>query len=172
MYKGRATATAFVFFFVTFSFVAGDGCLERPLATLWRNYTQSSRPDVSMQLTIAGGGLRATTKDHGLTEYWANRLTCCAAPQAFPRIFCWVYRHEGRRLRHELRCHAVLCPSTAMAKEMETNLKNALSLALHEFKRDKVCRQNARLSLVNSVYDNPTMPRRKLLLSVGCTNYR
>lgn len=47
-----------------------------------------------------------------------------------------------------------------------------ISRALQEFKRDKISRQNARLSLVNSVYDNPSMPRRKILLSVGANNYR
>lgn len=146
--------------------------MEKPLATLWRNYTQSSRPDVCMQLKVTGGGLKATTKDHGLTEYWANRLTTCAAPAQFPRLFCWVYRHEGRRLRHELRCHAVLCQSSAVAKQIENHLKNSLALALAEFKRDKISRQNARLSLVNSVYENPTMPRRKILLSIGSNNYR
>lgn len=125
-----------------------------------------------MQLTVSGGGLKATTKDHGLTEYWAHRLTTCAAPEQFPRLFCWVYRHEGRRLRHELRCHAVLCSSTAIAKQIETELKQSLALALLEFKRDKISRQNARLSLANSVYDNPTIPRRKILLSTGAQNYK
>lgn len=146
--------------------------MEKPLATLWRNYTQSSRPDVKMQLTVSSGGLKATTKDHGLTEYWAHRLTTCAAPSQFPRLFCWVYRHEGRRLRHELRCHAVLCATAATAKQIETQLKHALKLALQEFKRDKLSKQNARLSLVNSVYENPTIPRRKIMLSTGCHNYR
>lgn len=47
-----------------------------------------------------------------------------------------------------------------------------LSQALKEFKRDKMNRQNARLSLVNSLYENPSMPRRKILLSVGANNYR
>ncbi|XP_060518802.1 uncharacterized protein LOC132697371 [Cylas formicarius] len=150
----------------------GEGCVEKPLATLWRNYTQSSRPDVRMQLTVSGGGLKATTKDHGLTEYWANRLTTCAAPAQFPRIFCWVYRHEGRRLRHELRCHAVLCPSGDVALQIEKELRESLALALAEFKKDKISRQNARLSLVNSVYENPTIPRRKILLSTGSQNYR
>lgn len=150
----------------------GDGCVEKPLATLWRNYIQSSRPDVRMQLCVSGGGLKATTKDHGLTEYWAHRLTCCAAPPHFPRLFCWVYRHEGRRLRHELRCHAVLCSSSAIARELEQQLKHSLALALAEFKKDKISRQNARLSLVNSVYENPTIPRRKILLSTGSHNYR
>lgn len=125
-----------------------------------------------MQLTVSGGGLKATTKDHGLTEYWANRLTACAAPSQFPRLFCWVYRHEGKRLRHELRCHAVLCSSSTVAKQLEEELKQSLSLALLEFKREKLCRQNARLSLVNSVYENPSIPRRKILLSTGSHNYR
>lgn len=125
-----------------------------------------------MQLIVCSGGLKATTKDHGLTEYWAHRLTTCAAPPQFPRLFCWVYRHEGRRLRHELRCHAVLCPTAAIAKQIETELKHALALALAEFKRDKISRQNARLSLVNSVYEYPTIPRRKILLSTGSHNYR
>ncbi|XP_056644404.1 uncharacterized protein LOC130450190 [Diorhabda sublineata] len=150
----------------------GEGCFEKPLTTLWRNYTQSSRPDVRMNLTVSGGGLKATTKDHGLTEYWANRLTACGAPVQFPRLFCWVYRHEGKRLRHELRCHAVLCSSSAVAKQIEEELKESLALALLEFKREKLCRQNARLSLVNSVYENPTIPRRKILLSTGSHNYR
>lgn len=150
----------------------GEGCVEKPLATLWRNYTQSSRPDVRMQLTVSAGGLKATTKDHGLTEYWAHRLTTCAAPDQFPRLFCWVYRHEGRRLRHELRCHAVLCSTATLARQIEMELKQSLTLALLEFKRDKVSRQNARLSLVNSLYENPTIPRRKILLSTGSHNYK
>lgn len=156
----------------TVIFILGEGCVEKPLATLWRNYTQSSRPDVTMQLTVSSGGLKATTKDHGLTEYWAHRLTTCAAPAQFPRLFCWVYRHEGRRLRHELRCHAVLCSTSTVARQIETHLKHSLALALAEFKRDKISRQNARLSLVNSVYENPTMPRRKIMLSTGAHNYK
>lgn len=146
--------------------------MEKPLATLWRNYTHSSRPDVRMQLTVSGGGLKATTREHGLTEYWANRLTFCAAPPNFPRIFCWVYRHEGRKLRHELRCHAVLCTSTTVASLLEKQLKESLALALAEFRKDKISRQNARLSLVNCIYENPSIPRRKILLSTGASNYR
>lgn len=43
---------------------------------------------------------------------------------------------------------------------------------MRDFKRDKISRQNARLSLANAVYENPTMPRRKILLSTGANNYR
>ncbi|KAK9752058.1 Phosphotyrosine interaction domain (PTB/PID) [Popillia japonica] len=153
----------------------GEGCVEKPLATLWRNYTQSSRPDVRMQLTVSGGGLKATTKDHGLTEYWANRLTFCAAPPHFPRLFCWVYRltfcaappHFPR-----LFCWPNSNGIRSAGRQIENKLKNSLALALAEFKRDKISRQNARLSLVNSVYENPTIPRRKILLSTGGQNYR
>lgn len=47
-----------------------------------------------------------------------------------------------------------------------------LECALREFKREKILKQNARLSLANAVYDNPSLPRRKILLSVGSNNYR
>ena len=36
--------------------------------------------------------LKAVTKEHGLTEYWANRITFCAAHPSYPRVFCWIYR--------------------------------------------------------------------------------
>lgn len=47
-----------------------------------------------------------------------------------------------------------------------------LKQALVEFKKDRISKQNARLSLANSVYENPSMPRRKIMLSVGAMNYR
>ncbi|XP_015595191.1 uncharacterized protein LOC107267706 [Cephus cinctus] len=150
----------------------GDGCVEKPVSTLWRNYVSSSRPDVTMRLTITNGGLTATTKDHGLTEYWAHRVTYCTAPASHPRLFVWVYRHEGRRLRPELRCHAALCFKESTARRLASILNTRLQQALLEFRRDKVSRQNARLSLANAVYENPSLPRRKILLSTGGQNYR
>ncbi|KAG8230070.1 hypothetical protein J437_LFUL009654 [Ladona fulva] len=126
--------------------------MEKPLATLWKNYCSSSKPDVGMKVTVTPSGLKAVTREHGLTEYWSHRVTYCAAPPSHPRLFCWVYRHEGRRLRQELRCHA----------------------ALSEFRRDKLVRQKARLSLANGVHDDPGLliPRRRLLLATGARNYR
>ncbi|KYM90986.1 Protein FAM43A [Atta colombica] len=150
----------------------GEGCVEKPVSTLWRNYVSSNRPDVSMRLTVTNGGLTATTKDHGLTEYWAHRVTYCTAPATHPRLFVWVYRHEGRRLRPELRCHAALCSKESTARRLASILNTRLQQALMEFRRDKVSRQNARLSLANALYDNPSLPRRKLLLSTGGQNYR
>ncbi|XP_014230038.1 uncharacterized protein LOC106654613 [Trichogramma pretiosum] len=150
----------------------GEGCVEKPVSTLWRNYVGSNRPDVLMRLTVTNGGLTATTKDHGLTEYWAHRVTYCTAPASHPRLFVWVYRHEGRRLRPELRCHAAICSKESTARRLAQILNARLHQALLEFRRDKVSRQNARLSLANAVYENPSLPRRKLLLSTGGSNYR
>jgi hypothetical protein len=44
--------------------------------------------------------------------------------------------------------------------------------ALIDFKKEKISRQNARLSLANSAYENPSMPYRKILLQTGSANYR
>lgn len=150
----------------------GEGCVDKPLATLWKNYCQNSKPDVCMKVTVCNSGLKAITKEHGLTEYWAHRVTYSAAHAHYPRVFCWVYRHEGKKLRQELRCHAVLCAKDDVARRMAAQLQLKLALALQEFRREKICRQNARLSLANSVYDNPSLPRRKILLSTGSVNYR
>ncbi|XP_073983408.1 uncharacterized protein isoform X3 [Rhodnius prolixus] len=150
----------------------GEGCVEKPLSTLWKNYQGSCKPDVQMKVTVTQSGLKAVTKEHGLTEYWSHRITYCAAPTNYPKVFCWVYRHEGRKLKQELRCHAVLCSKESTARRMASDLSFRLAQALIEFKRDKLNKQNARLSLANSVYDNPTMPRRKILLSTGSQNYR
>ena len=73
-------------------FVPGEGCVDKPLSTLWRNHVSSDKTDIVMKVTIVGSGLKAVTKEHGLTEYWANRITYCAAHPAYPRVFCWIYR--------------------------------------------------------------------------------
>ena len=163
------SAKFFSFFFALFT---GDSCTEKPLNTLWKNYTSNSKPDVQMKLIVTQSGLKAITKEHGLTEYWSHRITYCCAPADLPKIFCWVYRHEGRKLKQELRCHAVLCAKESVARQIANQLQARLTQALIEFKRDKISRQNARLSLANSVYDNPSLPRRKILLSTGSNNYR
>lgn len=125
-----------------------------------------------MKLSVTNSGLKGFTKEHGLTEYWSHRITYCASPPHYPKLFCWVYRHEGKKLKHELRCHAVLCTKETISKKITEELQVKLKQALVEFKKDRISKQNARLSLANSVYENPSMPRRKILLSVGSQNYR
>ncbi len=75
-------------------------------------------------------------------------------------------------MKQELRCHAVLCPSENKARAMAQRLQERLRQALVDFRREKISRQNARLSLANSVYENPSMPYRKILLHTGSSNYR
>lgn len=105
--------------------------MDKPLATLWRNYTQINKPDVAMRILVCPSGLKVTTRQHGLTEYWANRICYCSAPKNYPRVFCWIYRHEGRKLKHELRCHAVLCPKDSIAEQICKTLKVIILNTLH-----------------------------------------
>ena len=83
-----------------------------------------------------------------------------------------IFRHEGRKLKQELRCHAVLCSSQSKAQLMAQKLKDRLHQALVDFKKDKLNRQAARLSVASSLDSNPNMPYRKFLLQVGSSNYR
>lgn len=150
----------------------GEGCVDKPLATLWKNHTSTDKPNIVMKVTVCASGLKAVTKEHGLTEYWAHRVTFCDAEPSYPKVFCWIYRHEGRKMKQELRCHAVLCPSENKARLMAKRLRERLHQALVDFKKEKVWKQNARLSLANAADDQPTMPFRKMMLGTGSANYR
>lgn len=75
-------------------------------------------------------------------------------------------------MKQELRCHAVLCPSENKARLMAKRLKERLHQALVDFKKEKVWRQNARLSLANAADEQKTMPFRKIMLQAGSSNYR
>ena len=75
-------------------------------------------------------------------------------------------------MKQELRCHAVLCPKEEKAKQMATALQDRLHQALIDFKKEKISRQNARLSLANCLHDNPGIPYRKLLLQAATSNYK
>ncbi|XP_013794777.1 protein FAM43A-like [Limulus polyphemus] len=150
----------------------GDTCVDIALATLWTNYFTNVKQDTYMTITVCNSGLKAVTKEHGLTEYWANRITYCAAHPQYPRVFCWVYRHETRRFKQELRCHAILCGKEDKAQIMVNQLNQKLTAALQEFRREKLTRQKARLTVTNSTSVIPTLPRRKQLLITGTANFR
>lgn len=145
----------------------GDPSVNRALDTLWTNYTNKkcNGNEIQMRLTICNQGLKAQTKQFGLTEYWANRVTYCCWKASYPKLFCWVYRHVGRKGKPELRCHAVLCTKEDIAKRMAKNLQDRLQMALQEFLREKVIRQKARLALTE-------IPIRKQLLVKGLANFR
>lgn len=155
-----------------------EHCLEKPLATLWNNYLVNIKTEIIMRLTICNSGLKAITRQHGLTQYWSNRLVFCCSHKNHPKIFAWIYRHEGKKMRQELRCHAVLCPSQEKVSKMVKMLNERLSCALQEFRREKKLRNNTR---VDATSGNPTttpiitttsMPLRRQILSKGSANFR
>ncbi|KAF7490217.1 Protein FAM43A [Sarcoptes scabiei] len=147
----------------------GDQSVNRALETLWTNFnrknSKKNNDPIQMRLTIRNSGLKAETRQFGLTEYWANRITYCCWRNNYPKVFCWVYRHVGRRGKPELRCHAVLCQKEESAKRMARLLEQRLAMALREFLREKMLRQRARMSLME-------IPVRKLLLVKGMANFR
>ena len=131
---------------------------------------------LDMRLVITGSGMKAYTAEQGLTEYRAHRISYCIAHPDFPKLFVWVYRHEGRKMKMELRCHAVLCKTEAKAKAMALQLHEKLTFALKEFQREKIRKQNSRLVLqrTNSAPNTSggsVLPLRTQLLSTA-TNFR
>ncbi|CAA91471.1 PID domain-containing protein [Caenorhabditis elegans] len=144
----------------------GENCYEKPLSLIWKAYCSRARSDLGMNLEITRSGLKAETKQQGLTEYWAHRITFSSAPPEYPKVFCWIYKHDGKRLKPELRCHAVLCKKSAEPGIINTRLQNFLHAALQEYKREKLSAQNARLT------GSAGCPRRKLILQTGTLNFR
>lgn len=101
-----------------------------------------------------------------------------------------VYKHEGKRLRPELRCHAILCKKKGEAAALQEALQNSLHQALQvrywiglgwimvdgsfdihwilqEYRREKMAHQKARASSLTG-----TCPRRKLMLQVLPASFR
>ncbi|VDN88375.1 unnamed protein product, partial [Brugia pahangi] len=83
-----------------------------------------------MKLTVTRSGLKAETKQQGITEYWSHRITYCLAPSNLPRVFCWVYKHEGKKMKPELRCHAALCKKPSDPYRIAQTLEHYLRAAL------------------------------------------
>ncbi|VDM50109.1 unnamed protein product [Toxocara canis] len=149
----------------------GDGCVEKPLSLIWKTYCSRKKSDLHMKLAVTRSGLKAHTKQQGLTEYWAHRITFCLAPPEYPRLFCWVYKHEGKRMKPELRCHAVLCKRASEPATIALRLSDFLQAALQEYRREKICMQNARLN-ATAVGQVASCPKRKLMLQTGTLNFR
>lgn len=151
-----------------------ESCLDKPLSTLWNNYLVNMKTEIVMRLTICNSGLKAITRQHGLTQYWSNRLVYCCSHKNYPRIFTWVYRHEGKKMRQELRCHAVFCPSPDKAIKMVTMLNQRLACALQEFRREKKSRG---IDLINNISSSQhklprKIPLRRQILEKGSANFR
>ncbi|CAD5116469.1 unnamed protein product [Dimorphilus gyrociliatus] len=127
------------------SLTKGDGCVDKPADTLWKNYVQNSQTaGLEMTLSVTSSGLKARTKEQGLTEYRSYRISYCIAHPDYPRLFIWVYRHDGKKMKVDLRCHAFLCKTETQAKAVAVGLHAKVQSALKEFKREKTRKQNAR----------------------------
>lgn len=74
-------------------------------------------------------------------------------------------------MKPELRCHAALCRKVEQPAELVTALQEKISAALLDYKREKVSRQNSRLtaSLLGTA---AAVPRRRQLLTTGGQNFR
>lgn len=154
-----------------------ESCLDKPLSTLWNNYLVNMKTEIVMRLTICNSGLKAITRQHGLTQYWSNRLVYCCSHKNYPRIFSWIYRHEGKKMRQELRCHAVFCPSPEKAAKMVTMLNQRLACALQEFRREKKSRginivSGSNMSSLQQKLQPRTIPLRRQILAKGSANFR
>ena len=148
----------------------GDGCVDKPVGIIWNNYLRSSNTGLEMKLTLSTSGLKAYTKEQGLTEYRTHRISYCVAHPSYPKLFVWVYRHEGKKMKMELRCHAVLCKSVAKARAMALQLHEKIKFALSEFVREKSRKQTSRLTLqrTNSLpTSGSVVPKRTQMLSTG-----
>ena len=152
----------------------GEGCVDKPINTIWNSHMHSLHSGIYMKLVVTRSGLDAYTKEQGLTQYRAHRISYCVAHTTHPKLFVWVYRHEGRKMRLEMRCHVVLCKSETVAKSVAFQLHEKLSFALKEFQREKRHKQNSRLLMMrtNSMpTSNGIGPLRKQLLSTA-KNFR
>jgi len=64
-------------------------------------------------------------------------------------VKCWNDKSDSAVLvlQAEVRCHAVLCKSEAMAQTIDCQLQERLTVALDEFMREKRRNQNSRLAV-------------------------
>ncbi|KAL3074686.1 hypothetical protein niasHT_038159 [Heterodera trifolii] len=138
----------------------GDTSIDRPLEVITRawgatvakgatrhgagaTFGQQQAQQLAMRLCVCRSGLRAETC-MGVTEYFTHRITWSAAPSQYPRVFCWIYKHEGKRMKPELRCHAVLCRRADEPQQMHQTLRRHLQSALQEYKREKASAERTR----------------------------
>ncbi|KAK6764131.1 hypothetical protein RB195_024454 [Necator americanus] len=144
----------------------GEHCFEKPLALIWKAYCSRADADLSMGLEITRSGLKAKTKEQGLTEYWANRITSSGALPHYPKIFCWIYRHDGKRLKPDLRCHAVLCKRSSDAVTIHNKLQEFLHAALQ--KRSREVQDQPRLDMADLKADECRKKfRKRVSISTG-----
>lgn len=97
----------------------GEKCVDRPLSLLWANYLKTTgKQTVAMKITVDNNGLKVYTTNQGLTHYWCHRISYFSVSRTNPKLFVWIYRHVGKKMKVELRCHAILLTSDKKAKSL------------------------------------------------------
>jgi hypothetical protein len=92
--------------------------IDKSVKILWDNHVKhQGHAGIKMKLTLTQGGLRVTTKDHGLTEYYGHRIHLVKLHKLNGKLIVWVYQHVGKNLKSEIRCHAALCEKVKHAKK-------------------------------------------------------
>ena len=69
------------------------------ITTATINLTVGTAAGLDMELTVCNSGLKVITKEQGLTEYRAHRIAYNVCPEYYPKLFVWVYKHEGKKLK-------------------------------------------------------------------------
>ena len=72
----------------------------------------------------------------------------------------WVYKHEGKRMKPELRCHAVLCKKEMEPLQISTSLNRFLQAALQVFPCYKVDIAHAKSHVSRSIGERNWQQRR------------
>lgn len=63
----------------------------------------------------------------------------------FPSVFVWIYRHDGKNMKPDLRFHGALCTKPEKAELVAQQLQEKIRQALSEFKREKISKQRSRM---------------------------
>ena len=127
----------------------GEGCVDKPVEALWNNFVRHGKIGATMELVVGPYGLRASIPggpvERKPTEYFANRLAFCTTSTKHSRLFVWVYRHEGKKGKAELRCHAAFCRRAEDAARLKDKLKANLARVLREYAREQRRRETQKL---------------------------
>jgi hypothetical protein len=149
--------------------------IDKSVRILWENHLKhQGHAGIKMKLTLTQGGLKVTTRDHGLTEYYGHRIHLVKSHAHInPKLIVWVYQHVGKNLKSEIRCHAALCEKVKHCKIIESLLNDKLQQTFQEYKREKKRMQNSRLcNTKNGGFLLNQMENKKKVFRVMTHNYK
>jgi len=121
---------------VSTTMAKGEASLAKPMGLLWANYLKTAgKHTVAMKVSVDNSGLKVFTQSQGLTHYWCHRISTFCVPKEHGKLFVWVYRHVGKRMKVELRCHAIQLSSEKKAAALAESLTEKVRKCSH-FRRN------------------------------------